>query len=371
MKTLNDFIRPSSLYAIDACPGRPTMEAAAVNIFGEPEADPAANMGTQAHAITAEAINLWKETQEEWGEIITKACNQAIVEKVDPWTVRCIQMCLEFARDLIAKHEIQSDDVLVEEPLGMSDLGMERVGTADLILVIPFEHAIVCDWKFTFLDAGDADDHEQLQAYGISASATFMTDKITVYLFQPRAPKKHRASAASFDAATLRESLAWTRSVVARARADNPELKPSYSACCHCRALPTCSAAKERIMQAKEALTMMGTPTDPSTLGELCDAAKLAEKWADAAKDLCKAEMIKGNKANGYKLGTSRNIRSVSDPMAAAIALEAGGFSLVKLMQLQALTVKCAALPPEAEALVQIVERPSSPSIVAEKRPTA
>jgi hypothetical protein len=369
------FIRPSNLHAIAACPARPLMEAATVATMGEPEESPEASMGHRAHVFVADAIYNWKLSQEtgeygaRWVDTIAMACHEASDAGLDAWTVRCIQFCLEAARDLIAKHEIAPDDVLVEHRLDMTDLGMAG-GTADLVLVVPFKLVLVIDWKFTFMDQGDATDHDQLQAYATAAASTFKAQEVIVYLIAPRADKASRVTSATFDADTLRDNATWTRAVVARATAERPELRASYDACIYCRALTTCPAARKCIMDAQEALAVLGTPTTADDLGELASAAKLAEKFAEAGKELVRSEMIAGKAATGWKLGSPRATRAVVDVPAALAELEAAGIKPADLAQAGALTIKVGDLPDAAEAVIagRITEKLSQPSLTQDKR---
>lgn len=372
------YIRPSSLAAIAACPGRPTMEAAATAILGEQEDSPEASMGHRAHAFVAEGIQLWKEGQGdsdlaapeaiEWGDVIAHACNHAAADGLDAWTVRSIQFCLETARDLIAKHGIEADNVLVEHRLDMTSLGMKG-GTADLVLVVPFNLVIVVDWKFTFMDQGDATEHDQLQAYAIAAAETFQAPEVIVALVAPRADRANRVTQARFDADALRDNTAWTRAVVARAQAADPELCPSYGACLHCRCQTLCPAAQEYIVNASDALATLGKPSTPDTLGALADAAKLAERFAENGKELVKAHLLAGNHVPGWKLGTPRAIRSVVDVPAALAELEAAGVTAVQLAGYDAISIKVNKLPDEIESAIagRITESLSSPPLTADR----
>jgi hypothetical protein len=365
MKTAADFIRPSSLHAIAACPGRPTMEAAVVNAYGEPESSTEASMGHKAHAYTAESILNWREGQ-EWGDAIAKSCNEATEAGLDHWTVWCIQSCCEFARDLIAKYGIERDMVLVEHAMEMLTQGMARTGTADLVLVEAFKRVIVVDWKFTFLDQGDATDHDQLASYATSAAETFKTSEVEVYLYAPRAEKGKRATGAKFDAKALQQNAAWARAVVARAKAPNPELVPSYNSCLYCRALTRCAAAKEFIVNTQEALLLIGQPSNPDAWGELAAAAKLAEKFGDDGKEQVKEHLIKGGDATGWGLGSGRTIRSCTHPADALRRLdEAGMGNLAR----EAMSLSVAKLPSEAVAVIEdlVQEKPSAPSLKAVK----
>lgn len=371
------FIRPSSLAAIADCPARPLMEAAAERVLGKQKDSPEAVMGTKADAWVTRGINAWRDSNGEgifanWGDAIAFACNGAAADGLDAWTVRGVQFCLEAARDLIAKHSVERDNVLTQHRLDMTSLGMKG-GTADLVLVVPFKLVVVVDWKFTFMDQGDATEHDQLQAYAIAAAETFRAPRVIVALVAPRADRPYRVTLASFDADSLRDNAAWTRAVVARAQAADPELVPSYSACLYCRALTTCPAAKDYIVHASEALAMLGKPSTPDDLGALADAAKLAEKFAESGKELVKAELIAGNPATGWKLGSPRATRAVVDVPAALAELEAAGITPAQLAEAGALTIKVNDLPDAAESVIagRITEKLSSPSLTQDKRARA
>jgi hypothetical protein len=367
------FIRPSSLGAIALCNGRPTMEAAVVEAEGEPTSSPVADLGTDLHARTQQAIEGWKLAQETgehgatWGDTIALACNEATADGVDSWSVRCLQLALEFARDLIAKHDIHPDNVLTEHRLDMASLGFTKGGTADLVLVVPEKLVVVIDWKYGFLDQGDADDHDQTSAYAAAAAETFDCDKVLVYLCQPRAEKAHRYSGAEYPAETLRKNRAWTAAVIRLARGADPQLDPSYAACVHCRALTRCAAAKEYIVRAQEALALIGPPADPDAWGDLIGAAKLAEKWADQVKDQGKAYVSAGGVATGWKLGTPRALRSISAVALALQKLDAAG---MMNFAMEAISMSPTKLPQEALAIIadHVAERLSDPPLVADKR---
>lgn len=365
MKTAADYIRPSSLHAIAACPGRPTMEAAVVSAFGEHEGSAEASMGTKAHAAVAAGIDRWVEGQSD-AEAASSSEQEAAAAGLDAWTSGCVRACVEFALALIHKNEIERDNVLIEHPLDMGPLGMDRIGTADLVLVVPHKRCIVVDWKFTFLDQGDATDHDQLQSYAVAAATTFRTNIVEVFLFAPREPRLRRATGATFSADALRANAAWTRAVVARANQPNPELAPSYDACLYCRALTRCAAAKEQIMNANEALSLIGSPTEPDDWGALASAAKIAEKFGDDAKEQVKSHLIGGGAATGWGLGSGRNIRSCTSPSDALRRLDAAGMGPLAM---EAVSLSVAKLPPEAVEIIAdlVQEKPSAPSLKATK----
>lgn len=367
------FRRPSALSQIAACEGAPLMQAHVLTLDGEPTASDVADLGTDGHDRIAKAIEFWKNddavARRDWGDVIAHACNEAAAEGVDAWTVRCIQSCLEFARDLIAKHGIEVDNVLTEHPLDMAALGFQRKGTADLVLVIPGELVIVIDWKLGFIDQGEADDHDQTQAYAAAAAETFNAKEVLVWLVQPRAPKEHRRTGATYDADTLRANRAWTVAVLNRSRSATPQLHAGYSQCVYCKALHRCPEAKRYIMDAQEALSTIGAPLDGTGFADLIDAAKLAEKFAETGKDMGKAHIMAGNHVPGWKLGTPRATRAVVDVPTALAELEAAGIKAADLAQADAITIKVSNLPDAAEAVIanRITEKLSSPPLTVDK----
>ena len=360
------FIRPSSLQAISLCAGRPTLEAHVVALDGEPAPSPVANMGHDLHRRSQEAIEGWK-TGEPWAEAILFACGDAESHGVDSWSIYCLRYALEAVRDLIAKHGIEADNVLTEHRLDMSSLGFAQGGTADVVLVIPGKLVVVIDFKYGHLDQGDADAHDQLQAYAAAAAETFTASRVIVVLLQPRADKVHRISQAKFDADTLRDNRAWTAAVIRLARGENPQLTAGFTQCQYCRALARCPEARRYFMDARDALETIGKPLDADAFGELADAAKLADRFAETGKDLAKAELISGRCVTGWKLGTPRAMRSIVDVSRAVSRLEAAGYA-GELSEALSMSVSKLS-PPAAEVIAdQVTEKLSSPPLTQDKR---
>lgn len=363
------FIRPSALAAIALCPARPTMEAAVVSAEGELPSSDEAVTGTSLHGFSQQGVEAWKAGS-SWDDAIALACNGAAQSGHNAWDIWCLRFALEAVRDLIIQHEIEPESVLTEHTLDMVAMGFTQGGTSDVVLVKPGKLVIIAEYKFGFLDQGDADAHDQTSIYAGAAAETFACDKVEVRLIQPRAEKANRNTGATYDGDTLRANRAWTAAVIRRARVDDPELEPSYAACVHCKALTRCAAAKEHFMRAKAALELIGPPVDADARGELIGAAKLAQKWADAVIDQEKPRVIAGEAATGWKLGTPRAIRTVTQVPAAIERLEQAGMGAAAM---EAVSLSLSKLPPEAADLLKdfISERVSEPSLVADRRTKA
>lgn len=331
------------------------MAAAVVNAYGKPPSADEAVLGNEAHEFFRQGIENWKAGS-EWGDAIASACNAAAATGMDSYTVYCIRISVEFIRDLAAKHGAEREHVLTEHWLDMSSYGIERGGTADVLIVIPYRLLIVVDLKSGFIDQGDAANHDQIMIYGVAGAATFKVPTVEVYLFQPRNDKPRRASGAKFDAEGLRKNAAWTSAVVKRAMAENPELHAGYEQCKFCPALTHCPAAQDWIMNAIEAFDAIGAPTDPDSWGELVAAAKIAEKRADGVTALAKARLSNGDPITGWGLAAGREIRSIDAAKAIEIAKERGTLDML----LQFVSVKA-----EASKVIEGLEEACSSKVSA------
>lgn len=360
------YIRPSSLGPLSLCSGRAQMEARVVELDGEPVASEVADLGHDLHARSQQVIDAIAKDGCDWGEAIAYGCDIGVRNGVDSWSVYCLKFSLETVRDLVAKHGIELDNILTEHSLDMASLGFTQNGTADVILVVPGDLVVVIDYKFGFCDQGDAADHDQIQAYAAAAAETFTAKRVIVVLVQPRAEKPNRITQASFDAYALRANRAWTQSVINLARAENPLLTAGYEQCKFCRALTRCPEAKERIMNAKEALETLGKPLDDDGFGELADSAKLADKFAETGKDLAKDRLLAGGGVTGWRLGNPRAVRTVADVPAAIQKLEEAGLGTEAM---EAVSMSVSKLSPAAVAVIEshVTEKLSSPPLTQNK----
>lgn len=380
------FIRPSSTSENAACPARPIMQAAVVELLGQRKAAKEADLGNCAHAWgeagirllvqdteTCEPLDQVSDIESALAELRDEHQKEEPSRRVDPWTWRVVESYVRFVHGLILKYGIEPANVLVEEVLDVAELGYGNGGRSDCLLVIPYDMVVVVDLKAGFVEQEEAADHDQASGYACAAAQRFKAKRVEVWIAQPRQERDRRFSGAKFDADALRDTAAWIQAVNRRCRAPDAELTPAYHQCHTCRALTLCPAAQDYIMQARDALATLGKPSTPDDLGALADAAKLAEKFAENGKELVKAELIAGGTATGWKLGAPRATRSVVDVPAALADLEAAGITAAQLSDSDAISIKVANLPDAAEAAIagRITEKLSSPSLTQDKRARA
>jgi hypothetical protein len=336
-----------------------------VELDGEPVASEVADLGHDLHARAQIAIEAVVGGL-GWDEPIEQACESALADGVDSWSIYCLRYSLGIVRELAVKYGIELDNILTEHSLDMASLGFTQNGTADVILVIPGDLVVVIDFKYGFVDQGDAADHDQIATYAAAAAETFNAKRVIVALIQPRAEKPNRITQASFDAESLRKNRAWTQAVINLARAENPPLSAGYEQCKFCRALARCPEARKKIMDAKEALEVIGAPLNADGFGELADSAKLADKFAEVGKDMAKERLLSGAPVTGWKLGSPRATRTVVDVPAAIQRLEAAGYGAEAM---EAVSMSASKLTPSAVAVIddQITEKLSSPPLTQDK----
>lgn len=317
-----DYIRPSAAKQLSQCNGAAQMQAAfndLVESFGLEEEDSAeAANGTACHDIVAKYMEAWKS--DELKDFDMQAHIEAADCKLTSYDAWAIQASIGYAFNLIHTHNIDKENVLIEQHLPGDGIGYRNGGTADVVLVIPFDRVIVIDWKFGNNEQQEASINDQLAGYAVMASDCFHCNTVSVHIFQPKLEADRRATDALFNATALESARAWTLNIVDLATGENPELNPCYDACLYCDALIGCQAAKEWIMRVRQAQEMFGLDS-PSERRELFEASKIAQKWGETTyKFMKKLEASQPGSVEGVKFRSTGSVHSMNtdDAMMAA-----------------------------------------------------
>lgn len=285
-----EFIRPSSIQAIELCPGRPTMEDRICQLIPgwQDKISPIAQQGTMAHAVIAQALALMYHSPVCLAQDQALANLASALDRLEPWSRDAARRCVAYASALVDTWRAKGYRVKVQIEMHLSgkEVDISRGGTADLVLVCtgggPVA-VIVVDWKTGFLDQGEACEHRQLGTYAVMARDKYEPDHLEVHLAQGR---RQEFSAGYFDHPAIEEIRGIVKAAVESAEADNPPLNPRIDACRYCKALVLCAAARERIMNANDRHSLLGT--DPSDRARLAEDAALARRFAEEARDLAK-----------------------------------------------------------------------------------
>lgn len=289
MFDIEEFIRPSSMEAVEACPGRPMMEARAVRLvpFLRDICSEPARQGTLGHEVLAGVgrdafAGDWSRAQQIVAGIEGRMAHLA------GWTKDGVRACLAYLCALVATNvrRFARVDVLEEEHLDGAGIDIPRGGTADVVLLCydadgALALVIVCDYKCGFVSQGEAADHLQLGGYAVMAWDRWHPRAgVEVHL---AAGRRHEFTSAHYDAPTIAAVRARLRQAGAAARAVAPELRPSRTACRYCRAFTLCRAYREHFMDAREQAALFGfDAVDRLALQEAVDLAKAFAKAGDA-----------------------------------------------------------------------------------------
>jgi hypothetical protein len=291
------FIRPSSMAAIEECPGRPLMEAricALVPALRDLVSEPA-RQGTLGHSALAGVLGDafagdWSRAQEVIAGIEGRMAGMAY------WTKDATRAALAYGLGAIQRmaNSYRSIRILVEHRLAGACIEVPSGGSADLIILCYHAHsiarAVVIDWKLGWCSQGEAGDHLQLGCYAAMTWNVYTPPEgVEVHLAMGR---RREFSAAMYDRQAIDGIRSRIKACVRAARAEAPTLRPSIHACRYCRALVLCRAAREeKIMTSIEQFALFGA--EPSERIALQEAVAMAKRFAaegDALMKLWRAQ---------------------------------------------------------------------------------
>lgn len=349
MTAAADMIRPSRLYRLAACPGAATLEAWATDHLAEPSRA-AADLGSACHAAVAAALGGPAYDAEEFGEL-------------DRYSAWCVRRCVEFAQALPMTPGTRRVEARLPMPWAA-----DATGTADVLGVLDgglgHNVAVICDWKFGYSDQGEAADNLQLLAYAVAAAKELGCASAMAYLVQPRLDESRQVTAASYDADALERGRAYVVGIAQSAMNPAAEVRAGTH-CQYCRAATRCPALRRYVMNAMEAMELIGRPTDAAGLGELVRDARAAAAWADAVLDEAKIEMAAGTAYAGWRLQSSGSTHRINPQQALALAGE--DQTRIRAL-LAAATFSHSALKGEPWLAPAIESQAKSPSIRAAKK---
>jgi hypothetical protein len=284
-----EYIRPSSMAAIELCPGRALMEARACALVPalRDACSPAARQGTLGHEVVAQTLSLIYQRPDGWMDLEAAQTRMAhAFDSLDPWSRDSARRCLSYGVALVDREVARVGQagvhLSIERHLSGQGIDIGRGGTADLVIVTD-DKAVVADWKLCFLSQGDAADHLQLACYAVMAWDKYQPKAVEIHLANGR---RREWSSAIYDAHAIDLARDRVQRAVAAARAECPHLSAGIDQCRYCKALPLCRAARERIMHAAHSQALFGA--QPEDRIRLAEDAALARRFAEEAKNLQK-----------------------------------------------------------------------------------
>ena len=271
---------PSSLHRRAACPGSMYAESELPDNAGDE-----ARRGTRLHSTLSKMI---------------LALPGALVEggADDAEEAEALQFCLDYhAR---RRAEAPAASILLDQYIDLAWLHeLIGGGTADAIHILPFESALVVDWKFGRGDVSAASDNLQLMAYACAVARRYDVPKVQVDLVQAAT---RRITSHTYTAADLQAAEIELRRIAAAC--NWMPIRNAGAHCKYCKALAMCPAAKEAVEGA-----MKRDASHGSALAELMPLAELATTWAGEIKRRTHETLTAGGVVPGYGLVEGRGTR--------------------------------------------------------------
>ena len=282
------YVRPSSLSALELCPGRALMEARAialVPVLADLESAPA-RQGTLGHAMAAQFLAFIYHSpagKRDPAECLARL--DYAMHDLEPWTKDATRRCVAYVVAVMDREEARGVHPVLQIEMHLSGKGIAigRGGTADIV-IIAGDLVVVIDFKLGFLDQGHAADHLQLGAYACMAWDKYAPRTLEIHLAQGRL---RDFTCATFNERAIEATRLRCKRVVRDAVADLPELKSAIDACRYCKSLVICTTTRKRIMDASHSLALFGA--DPKDRVKLAEDMAIAKRFIEEGTKLQKA----------------------------------------------------------------------------------
>lgn len=286
--TTHTAFSPSTLDRREKCPGSYRMERDLPDNENE-----AAKIGTMLHDIVAKYANR------------TNPDTSAL----DPGQLEAVNTCFGFVDKL--RRDEEGAKFLVEHKLDCSAISPEiGHGTTDLIVVYPFNRAIVVDWKFGFVDPEPAESNRQLAAYACAVAQEFECDLVQAYAVMVRKGKQSNATWTDF--AYISQFL---NGIVKAAKSPFAPCIPG-ECCRYCKANTHCPPLLEQMELLRVDQDVAGLP--PSEVGRLLNAWKKTECTGKSLENLAYKILTAGGTVPGWELVEGRARRIWADDVTGA-----------------------------------------------------
>jgi hypothetical protein len=216
-----------------------------------------ASTGTIAHKIAAEALTLKQDGASD------EKVNMFLLNKIGTWDesdgnnveidqdmIDAIKVYINLVEEVLAKHELSREYLKVETQVKITGVEVEDgaanedlYGTADAIIVVPFNRIIVIDYKNGAGHKVEVIGNKQLLYYALGAYLAlepYELDSIStieIIVCQPR----HYDGGIQYYEIELAELLAFHKELIEAAKRVKPDAPVNAGAWCKwCPAIPIC-----------------------------------------------------------------------------------------------------------------------------------
>lgn len=256
---------------------------------------------------------------------------------------------LETIGGLCDKYGLHPDQIMLETTVSIpGDPGdeIDKFGTADCIIPIPYQALYVIDYKYGKGKRVDVTDNKQLKYYGLGALLAVpeylasTIDTIVLMIVQPRTPFGDPVTSYVMDKNALLGSFyAELNDAARKCTADAPRFPGSHCNECFCPVQAVCPEAKDKAVAIVQkdfanvkvpAVTLQTALPRPEALtpeqrSNVLDGKKFLESWLDAVYEYShQLEESNPGSTPGYKLVAKKAHRKWL-PEAEAVLIEKFG----------------------------------------------
>lgn len=325
------------------CPGSVELVAQA------PKTKPGvyASEGTAAHELAAELVTAYLFDRKPTLGLGSKIKADGITFVVDEEMMNACTMYLDYIKDVIEKYHVPKDKVLVEYKVKISTPYGDRFGTADCIIVAPYQFLMVIDFKYGAGVMVDIEMNYQVLFYllggmlAIDLLDLMELEYVRGVVIQPRAPGggiKEWEVDAGFVLTEWREQF---DDAVARVKPGAERKAGDW--CRWCPAKPFCPELRNVVQTtAQVVFDNVNVPAlipnkslpaphtlTPEMVARVLDNKALLEAWLDSVAAYGQGSAESGIEIPGYKLVAKRSNRAWIDEQ--QVVDEFGGDPAIEL----------------------------------------
>jgi hypothetical protein len=316
-----------------ACPG----SVALISQYPRQKTTKYAAEGTLAHAV-AEAVVRQAVHKDETNlakyAIGTEHEVEGHVITVDQEMYDGAMLYLETIGQLFDMYGLTPDQILLETKVSIpGDPGdeVDKFGTADCVIPIPYQPLFVIDYKYGKGKRVDVNDNKQLKYYGLGALLAMppylvdTVDSVILVVVQPRTPYGDPVTKYMLDKAELLSDFKTELNEAARkCTPDAARVPGKHCNECFCPVQAVCPEAKNKAVEIAQkdfanvqlpAVYSQGLLPRPEALtpeqrANVLDGKKFLESWLDAVYEYSLfLEETNPGSTPGYKLVAKRSHR--------------------------------------------------------------
>lgn len=276
------------------------------------EGGAAANEGTAAHAL---AEKVFRESPNAFYYI---GKEHLLGDEFNKHGIKCtkdmathVQAYVDFVRN---KARELDGELVIEKRFHLSHIHPLLFGTADAVIVVPFQEIWVIDFKYGVNHVVEVEENLQLMYYAVGAAMGEDFDKVTICVVQPRAEHEN-GSIRTWECSPsdLRNYAKKLRQRALETEKEGAPLNPGKW-CTWCAAAGVCPALHRAAVVAAQTdfddpqLPVIERLTD-AQIAQVVRYASMFEKWFEAVKKYAREKAAEGRVIEGLKVVAGRGSR--------------------------------------------------------------